>query len=486
MKRRHFIAGSLAACSAGLIPGFSAASGHSITKIAQPWQKGFIGVMKPFNTPKLMIEGKWPEDAYGNFYRNGPALMERNGIRLHHWFDGDGMVHRFNINNKGIAHSSQFVATEKYLREDAAREFLYNSTGTIIPHVSSPRNNDTVNVANTALLPWQDELLALWEGGSAYRLNPETLTTLGVKKWSTELSHTPFSAHPLIEKDGSLWNFGFTPYGKQARLLIYHISSNSQVLNIGNIILSQRGYLHSFAQTTDYLIFYISACIYQQGDTFLGSFKWQPELGSKLLVVAKKNINKPRWFDVPAGFVFHFANAWQDNKSIYLVMAVHKDASLMLKGMYHLIEGIHPELDHASMTYVKINLHTGNVLIQSSEINIEFPNFDPSAKGATIIYGTHASSPARKFLGDSLAAIHPDKGLLQRYCLGEEVVVEEPLLIISKKGNRYLIASYYDYSKQHSGIALFNALNLSDGPIAQAAMSYILPLGFHGCFVAAT
>ncbi len=456
----------------------------SATRKPPEWQKGFAGVSQVFNTASLSIEGEWPKDAYGNVYRNGPARMERNGIRLQHWFDGDGMVHRFNISAKGISHSSQFVGTEKYLREEAEHRFLYNAAGTVIPNASSLRNNDTVNVANTALLPWQGELLALWEAGSAYRLNPETLTTQGEKIWSEELAHVPFSAHPLLEKDGSLWNFGFVPYSKEARLLIYHISSGSKVIGFGNIVLPQRGYCHAFAQTRDYLIFYISACIYEQGENFINAFQWRPEVGSKILVVNKNALDKPRWFDVPAEFVFHFGNAWQDNSSIHVVMASYKDASLMLTGMHKVMVGEQPAIEHAQMTIAKINLQTGAVTLNASGINLEFPSYNPDVAGPTVIYGTHAASPKRKFLGDSIAAMHPEKGLLDHFYFGEKVIAEEPLLIRTPKNN-YLIASYYNYEKQHSGIALFHAQKLNDGPIAQATMDYVLPLGFHGCFLSA-
>jgi len=488
MKRRHFIAGSLAASGTALLPETLFAANDvskPAIKTSAAWQQGFTGALKPFTTNNLKMEGKWPKDAYGSFYRNGPARMERKGVRLQHWFDGDGMVHRFNINAKGVSHHGQFVATEKYLREEAAQAFLYNATGTRIQNASSPRNNDTVNVANTALLPWQGELLALWEGGSAYSLDPETLTTKGEKTWSAELAHVPFSAHPLIDKDGSMWNFGFVPYSKEARLLIYHISPNNSVIGFGNIVLPQRGYFHAFAQTRDYLIFYVSACIYKQGETFLNSFQWQPELGSKFLVVAKNSLNKPRWFEVPAGFVFHFGNAWQDNTSLHVSMALYKDSSLMLKGMHNLVVGIQPELEHPEMTYTTINLQSGGVSFSSTKANLEFPNFDNSATGATTLYGTHASSPERKFLGDSIASIHSDKGLLNHYCFGNKVIAEEPLLIKSSKKDNYLIASFYNYDKQHSGIALFHAHKLNDGPIAQVTMDYVLPLGFHGCFVPA-
>gem|GEM_PF-6053888 len=38
-----------------------------------------------------------------------------------------------------------------------------------------------MNVANTSVIPWRGELLALWEAGAPYRLDADSLETLGVK-----------------------------------------------------------------------------------------------------------------------------------------------------------------------------------------------------------------------------------------------------------------------------------------------------------------
>lgn len=419
----------------------------------------------------------------GNFYRNGPARVQRASIHLQHWFDGDGMVQQFSIDNKGIYHQGQFVGTEKYLREEAAGKFLYNSTATLIPEAAAPRNNDSVNVANTALLPWRGELLALWEAGSAYCLDPQTLKSKGTKTWSSELAHMPFSAHPLREKDGSLWNFGYIPYGEQARLAIYHINKEDRVVGLGVIPLIQNGYFHAFAQTEEYLIFYISACIFTSGATYLDSFSWRPQLGSKILVVNKNTLNVPRWFEAPPGFVFHFGNAWQDGKQINLLLAAYQNADLMLTNMRTLMTGAPTQINHAQLTLAKIDLHTGSASINGSGSNLEFPNFDNQAAGATTIYGTHAHRADRSFLHDSLVAIHPEKGVLSSYYFGSHTIAEEPIIINTGK-TPYLLATFYNYAKQYSGLALFNPGNLAAGPIAQAKLPYVIPLGFHGCFIA--
>jgi len=33
-----------------------------------------------------------PEGLRGSLYRNGPARLERGGVRVGHWFDGDGAI----------------------------------------------------------------------------------------------------------------------------------------------------------------------------------------------------------------------------------------------------------------------------------------------------------------------------------------------------------------------------------------------------------
>ncbi|HRH76159.1 MAG TPA: carotenoid oxygenase family protein [Cellvibrionaceae bacterium] len=477
MKRRSVLmAGAtfgLSACSRRIKP--------QVDSAALAWRRGFSGLSQAFKPTPLCLKGRWPQDAYGNFYRNGPARTERAGIVLRHWFEGDGMVHRFSINNTGLTHQSQFIATEKYVREEAAGRFIYPSAYSLIPDAIPPRTNDSLNSANTALLPWQGKLLALWEAGSAYEINPISLATEGVKTWRADCAHLPFSAHPLWERDGSLWNFAYVPYVDKGTLVIYRLDSRNTIVQLGVISLLQNGYIHACTQTEDFLIFYLPPCVYEEGPTYLESFKWRPTIGSKILLVNKQDLT-PRWLDAPSGFVFHFANAWQTGTRINLVLALYQNADLMLNAMAQLRSGPKPSIEHAELTLAHISLTTGSVRLQSTAINLEFPSVNPAEQGACTVYGTHAASARRHFLHDSLAAVHPEHGLTGHYCFGADTIVEEPVLIKSAK-NRYLIATYFNMVEQYSGLALLNAERLADGPIADARLPYVIPLGFHGCFI---
>lgn len=173
-----------------------------------------------------LVHGRMPPDLEGVFYRNGPGRFELGGERYHRWFDGDGFAQRWRIGGGEVAHRGRFVATKKFGDESEAGRFLYPAFGTHIER-RAVKNNDGVNVANTNLLPFNGAVYALWEGGSAIELDPETLATRGVKIWRADLKAMPFSAHPKRDPDGGLWNFGNPPGGD--RLFVYRLNAAGEV-----------------------------------------------------------------------------------------------------------------------------------------------------------------------------------------------------------------------------------------------------------------
>ena len=111
------------------------------------------------------------------------------------------------------------MRTEKFVAESAANEFLLPAFGSRIKAKRAVKNSDSVNTANTNVVLLGDKLLAMWEGGSAYELDPNTLATRGPVAWKPELKAMPFSAHPKVEADGTFWNFGRVMMSKT---ILYH------------------------------------------------------------------------------------------------------------------------------------------------------------------------------------------------------------------------------------------------------------------------
>ena len=80
-------------------------------------------------------------------------------------------------------------------------------------------------------------------------------------------------------------------------------------------------------------------------------------------------------------------------------------------------------------------------------------------------------------------------GGVRRFDYGAHTIVEEHILV-PKPGQRgeldaWLVGMTFDARSQSTVLNLLDASRIEDGPIAQATLPYVLPLGFHGNFTAA-
>ena len=257
MQRRQLLS-ALAGLSASLaVPAFAKparAADFAANLEGQPLLAPFKGVSDAsgdVDSAALLLRGRWPAELRGRFYRNGPALMERGSERYHHWFDGDGMVQQFSIGDGKVSHRGRLVRTTKLQAEQRAGRFLMSALGTQIeggPPASGP---DSFNTANTNAIEHAGRVLALWEGGSAYGLDPKDLSTQGPITWRKDLQQVPFSAHPKVDGGGHLWNIGTSG----AAIVAWHIDPQGRLagVQLGESPYSG-GMVHDMAVTERYLV----------------------------------------------------------------------------------------------------------------------------------------------------------------------------------------------------------------------------------------
>ena len=59
----------------------------------EDWSSAFVNVDDELTDVALIpVRGAIPPELNGTLYRNGPGRLERDGHRVHHPFDGDGMI----------------------------------------------------------------------------------------------------------------------------------------------------------------------------------------------------------------------------------------------------------------------------------------------------------------------------------------------------------------------------------------------------------
>jgi carotenoid cleavage dioxygenase len=147
---------------------------------------------------------------------------------------------------------------------------------------------------------------------------------------------------------------------------------------------------------------------------------------------------------------------------------------------------------------VTLDLATGRSQWQRFEDEAEFPRIDPRRIGlrarwllTAALFGAPPATgaPAQSALLHGLQLRDMDSGRSRRFDYGDPVVVEEHLWI-PKPGrsgelDAWLLGTTFDARRQATVLNLLDAAHLEDGPIAQAQLPYVLPLGFHGNFTAA-
>ena len=437
------------------------------------------------------IEGRLPEELQGTFYRNGPAVHERFGLRYRHWFDGDGMVQAFRFDGRGVSHHARVLATPKLARETSAERRLFSGFGTHVDGGLRARRPDDLNVANTSLLDHHGELLALWEGGSASIIDRDTLAWQGFKVWGDSLEGLPFTAHPKVEPDGTLWAFG-TAFVPRPALVLYHIGAGGAVVKVAVVDPGPLGMVHDFVVTARHLVIVMPPLVLEPSRTeavLLDALAWRPALGSRVLVVDKDDFDARRWYQLPAGFGFHHGNGWEDAGGVIRYdHCVASDPGLTTETMRVVMRG---EIRQpAPELYARFTLHPdGRTEIEDTGEEAEFPRVAPAVTGRRNRYVYTVGAPPDDSPGWRMRRVFKrdlEAGTSDTFDHGPGVLAEEhvfvPRRVSRGEDDGWLIGPFLDYRRGVSGIAVFDARRVADGPVARAWLDYPLPLGLHGQF----
>lgn len=506
MDRRDFLR---VAGAAGLIPAQAGAAGliQAVTRPAEsadswmgdfsraeaesPWTLGYRSAAAELRG-QATVRGRFPAAVQGVLFRNGPAMHDLGGMRYHHWFDGDGMIQRFVIGERDVGHLGKVVRTPKYQAESAAGRRIFATFGTDWPGAQPPTSPDSLNPANTSVLPIGDELLALWEGGSAYRLDAATLDTLGAKVWRDDLSAVPFSAHPRIDADGTVWNFGVSM--RDDMMVLYEIGADGRLRRAEALKVPQIAMVHDFAITQRHLVFLLPPLVFERerlqgGASLLDSHVWKPELATRVLLVDKADWGRRQWMELPAGFLFHLGNAWEDAAGVIRLDYIHADEpAVLFRTLREVMRGHLEPSPIPRIALARLDTAKGAASQELLPIGAEFPRIDARLTGARYAHVIHATDiHARRAGYAAVARTNIDTGKTERYSYGADHITEEHLFVpahgSAPGGAGWILGTSLDLTHRCTRLSCFEAGRLSAGPVAQATLPYALPLGLHGAFV---
>ena len=476
------VAGAPVALGAPLDPLKETARAFNSARKKHALLAGWEGVAAPGTAAMAAnVSGRWPKGLHGTLFRNGPGLFERAGQRYQHWFDGDGLIQAWRIGEHGVSHQSRFVTTPKFIAESASGRFEVMAAGTTIPNARAVSGPDDVNTANISVLQLAGKTYALWEAGSAFEIDPETLETIGAKTWRADLEGAPFSAHPVYEPDGSIWNAGV--FGD--KLLIYHVGADGALKTAQLLSMPREGYMHSFTASASRLVFVLAPLVrVRDAASYFESLGWREELGSLMVVVPKADLAAPRFAEFESGAAYHYADAWDEADGTLGVRACwYGNQTGFVSPFANLMRGDVASTADISADWVEVRLNRNAQraeLTRSAISQIEFPIATRLMRKSPHILLKSHDHPVGALSG--VLSLDAAGNPLGEFDFGHDFIIEEQLYV-RHDGKRYTLGTLFNAKKARTGLVLIDLDRLSAGPVAQAWLERAMPLGFHGTFV---
>ena len=505
ITRRKLMSATTAAAALATLPraGFAAppstAEAFRAAMAEQPWLLAYRSAEAERYGATATLGGRWPDALRGALYRNGPARHEIGDFRYGHWFDGDGMLQKYSLRPDGVSHAARLIETTKVQAEREAGRALYPGFASVPPDPAPVTSADVVNVGNISVLHHHGELLALWEAGSPWRMDADTLETDGLYSFprpdtAPNMRGVPFSAHPRVEPDGTLWNFGYVSGAKL--MILWHIDAQGRLVKAGRIPADPISMPHDFVVTSKHIVLLMPPFHYEGGaSNFLDAHRWVGDDPTRVLVVDKDDFANHYWLEAPAQWVFHFGNAWEDRHGVIHFDAARADDPMaMLSSFRDIMRGVITPTSTSLHHSYRIDTKKRRIAAApmfGPQLETEFPSIDPRVSTERnrrlVMLGRARSDGAPHPNLNTVIAFDYDSGKRDAYRYPDAQIPEEHLFVprpgSAPETEGWVVGSAIDWQRGGMVLNAFDVNRVADGPIASAELPYALPMGLHGKFV---
>ncbi len=450
-----------------------------------PYLRGvYAPVREELTALNLKVEGEIPKDLHGLYARNGPNPLKAPND-LHHWFDGDGMLHGLYIENGKAEYRNRYIRTADY---EADREGELNKNGILLPANREAHPTTYKDTANTDVVVHNGTLMALWYvSGQPVRVDPRTLDTIRTETFSGALPKN-VSAHSKVDPEtGDFLFFDYELYRPAMSAGV--VSADNELKWFREIELPGPRLPHDMAITENYMILMDLPVVFTEGGLREGMWQIsQPkDLPTRFGVVRRDGSGPVRWFETDPCYIYHGVNAWEEGDEIVF-------AACKMVGNGH---SPNPDFGpygpmvnvlalRAVLCRWRLNLTTGEVREEQLDDRItEFPVVNLDRLGRKTRSSYHVSIPDTETqVFDGLVKYDLDSGRSDAWMFGDGVFGSEPAFAprinAQDEDDGYVLTFVTDSASGKSEALIFDAQDFAAGPRARVKLPGRVPAGFHG------
>lgn len=440
----------------------------------------------------LPVEGAIPADLNGVYLRNGPnPRFEPKGI--HHYFDGDGMIHAACFQDGRVTYRNKWVRTEGWLENDRQGEETYWG---VMATVKDSRDRPMNDVANTDVIGHAGSALVTWYlAGVPYLLDPLTLKTERAAPDYVGEPGRGMSAHPKVDEvTGELMFFDyFTDYPHMSYGVV---NAEGKLVHHVPIELPGERLPHDMGITENYSILHDLPVYHEEEALRAGRHKirFDASLKARFGVLPRYgSAESIRWFEFSPCFLYHVVNAWEEGDEVVMVACRympalddqgHIDEQRTAKMIAHLV------MDARLWRY-RMNLKTGETREEclDSERNMEFPGFNSALTGRRTQWAYLVDHDPEILRWTGIRKVNTDTG----QSVGEwsddpdNCWYSEPWFApaddAQAEDHGYVVVFVWNDATRSQQLQVFDARDVGKGPVARIEMPSRIPAGFHACWM---
>jgi beta,beta-carotene 9',10'-dioxygenase len=471
------------------------------------FEKGFADQRIEIMIDSLDVEGVIPQWLSGSLIRNGPARFHLDDMTLKHWFDGLGMLHKFDIEDGRVGYANRFVDSPA-LRADADGKMAYAEFATdpcrslfkrlTQSFTRSPLTGASGN-ANITTGLIGEQFVAQMETPTPVAFDPHTLDTIGVVDFDDTLEGQVTTAHPQHDPDErAAYNF-LLDYGTTSAYSIYRLPDGSTTRELlGRSDTKRPSYVHSLGLSERYVILAEFPLVVNplrlmvSGKPFIENFRWEPQRGTNFTLFDRRTGTVTHAHTDEAWFGFHHVNAvdrdGQDGVVdvdilVYPTAEVvqHYYLTSLLDRPHH---NVYPpsEIRRFTIDAEAGTVNSRTLVAHSSEL--PRINYDQcNSKPYRYVYSNGIAAQGESVFLDTIIKADVTTGDVQEWrddnhFPGEPVFVARPEATVEDDG--VLLTVVLDAEKNTSYLLILDAHDLAE--IARAEVGQHIPFGFHGTY----
>ena len=451
-----------------------------------PYLQGlYRPVEQEIQSDKLEVTGEIPRDFAGSYYRNGPN-PKTPPEGMHHWFDGDGMLHAIHFEDGQASYVNRYIRSHDFLADEAGE---LTKAGIMKPAVEDDSTTVYKDTANTDIIMHNGELMALWYiSGQPVRLDAKTLETVKQENFGGKLPHN-VSAHSKV--DLNTGEFLFFDYALYEPWYSYGVvDAQNNLTHFTQIELPGPRLPHDMAITENYAIFMDLPIVFtEQGlRNKIWTIHEDQNLPTRFGIMPRKGEGSEiKWFSFPGCYIYHVINAWEEGDNVVLNCCKMVDNSRDLPMQYGPYAPMVNVLAlRAVTTRWTMNMKTGACKEEQLDDAIsEFPVINLGRAGHFSQYSYHVAIPDMETqLFDGILKYDLTTGSYQKHSFAKNTYGSEPAfaprLNAQSEDDGYVLSFVTNAETEKSSVVIMDAQNMSDKPVAEVHLPQRVPLGFHG------